>query len=236
MLEEICEEIEQKCQRRVILCALQGSQNYNLDDENSDFDFKIFVEPNFDDFYFGNKISKTYETNYGKAEVKDIRLLVDLIKKMNPTYLEILATKHYLVLDDFFKQYFKMKKDLQLIIEERKPIFYKALFGTMKQEAQNLGNSKNVSHIFRLYNLVSKMQNNIDFADALTNDGVNRQNLINIKRNGIYDTKELNSILEKTSNIVDSVANKKISDTHIIESIQEPIREYLYERYINHSI
>ena len=79
--------------------ALQGSQNYNLDtygDEyESDFDWKVFVFPSFDDVYHGTKISTTYTYEYGQYEVKDIRLLPELLSKMNSSYLELLYTPYY---------------------------------------------------------------------------------------------------------------------------------------------
>ena len=61
-----------------VYLVVQGSTNYNLDvysDEYmSDVDMKCFVLPTLKDLYYGTKLSKTYQTNYGQVEVKDLRL------------------------------------------------------------------------------------------------------------------------------------------------------------------
>lgn len=72
---------------------LQGSQNYNMDTPSSDFDFKAFVIPSFEDLYNNTKISITEPTDYGLVEIKDIRLLPELIMKGNVSIVEILYTK-----------------------------------------------------------------------------------------------------------------------------------------------
>lgn len=76
---------------------LQGSQNYQMDTLSSDFDFKAFVLPSFDDLYNNARISITEPTDYGLVEIKDIRLLPELIMKGNVSIVEILYTKVYWV-------------------------------------------------------------------------------------------------------------------------------------------
>jgi len=41
-----------------MLQILVGSHNYNLNNENSDKDYKIFVCPTFEDLYYNKKLSK----------------------------------------------------------------------------------------------------------------------------------------------------------------------------------
>lgn len=69
---------------------LHGSQNYGLETPTSDLDFKAFVIPSFKELFTGNKVSKVYETPYGQVEVKDIRMLPELIAKGNVAMIEIL--------------------------------------------------------------------------------------------------------------------------------------------------
>ncbi|MCR5490693.1 MAG: nucleotidyltransferase domain-containing protein [Bacilli bacterium] len=73
---------------------VQGSQNYNLETEASDIDCKAFVVPTFSDLYFGHRYSTTIDTKYGQVTVHDIRMLSELLFKMNPTYLEMLFSKY----------------------------------------------------------------------------------------------------------------------------------------------
>ena len=41
--------------RHIAVRALVGSHNYNLNDESSDRDYKVFVFPNFGDLYKGKR-------------------------------------------------------------------------------------------------------------------------------------------------------------------------------------
>lgn len=243
-LYEIQKEVEEKCKRNVLLCALQGSQNYNLDDEKSDVDVKVFVMPNFDDFYNCKKISKTYDTKYGKAEVKDIRLLSDLIMKMNPTYLEILATKYFIVNEDFFFVFRNMQNNLQKIIDTRKTLFYKAILGTMRGEIKNLEQSdgsyktKEFSHILRLYDLIKKMvTKRIPFKEALYNDEEKRKHLLKVKREVLFETKTVilgaKNAYREVELVVNSMCSEKqkYEDETIKKYIQEPIMEYVYDNF-----
>ena len=79
---------------KVCLIVLQGSQNYNLDDDQSDVDVKAFVVPTVEDLLYCRYVENaTVATDGGLAEVKDIRRFPELLKKANPTYIELLFSK-----------------------------------------------------------------------------------------------------------------------------------------------
>lgn len=83
-------------ERKVLIKALVGSHNYNLNDENSDKDYKIFVAPTFDDLY-ENKMYST--SKIGKTEdydVHDIRKLTELWWKSNINFVEVLYSNEVL--------------------------------------------------------------------------------------------------------------------------------------------
>lgn len=86
----------------IIAIFLQGSQNYGLDDENSDIDTKAFCVPDLARLIEGKKIvSHIYVLpDNSHIEVKDIRLLPELLQKQNPSYLEIMNTQYYLLNDE----------------------------------------------------------------------------------------------------------------------------------------
>lgn len=76
--------------RQIAYQALVGSHNYNLNDINSDYDYKLFIIPTFDDLY-GNKLfAKQIVTNDVDYEVHDIRKLPQLLMKSNINYMETL--------------------------------------------------------------------------------------------------------------------------------------------------
>lgn len=84
----------------VICTCLQGSQNYGLDeyteDYMSDVDTKSIVLPPLDDFV--NATSPVSEVivleNNEHAEIKDIRVMFDMFKKMNISYIELLYSNY----------------------------------------------------------------------------------------------------------------------------------------------
>ena len=75
----------------IIAIYLQGSQNYELDDEYSDIDTIAICLPTLDDLITkSNKESNVYIMNDNShIEVKDIRLLKTLLYKQNPKYFEV---------------------------------------------------------------------------------------------------------------------------------------------------
>ncbi len=78
-------------EREKLLWCVVGSHNYNLNDKDSDKDFKIFVLPTFDDLYFGNQFST--ETKVGDEfdyNAHDVRKLPYLWWKSNINFVEVL--------------------------------------------------------------------------------------------------------------------------------------------------
>ena len=78
---------------------LQGSQNYNLQYEDSDIDTKAIILPKFNDFVLNNKpVSTTLilESNE-HIDLKDIRLMFECFKKQNINFIEILFTEYYIL-------------------------------------------------------------------------------------------------------------------------------------------
>ena len=130
---------------RVFAVVLQGSQNYELDlyteAYSSDVDCKAFVFPTFEDVYTGNKTSKTYqvsdpETGLEQVEVKDLRLLPELVGKGNPSYLELLATDY--VLTSYKTEWEKLRTFLTPLLETRTMLFANATYGMAKEKEKAL--------------------------------------------------------------------------------------------------
>ena len=84
---------------RIVLIALQGSQNYGLELPSSDVDTKLIVVPTFQDIALNNKpISTTHvRANDEHIDLKDIRLYVETFRKQNLNFLEILFTDYFIV-------------------------------------------------------------------------------------------------------------------------------------------
>lgn len=105
---------------------LQGSQNYGLDYEGSDIDTKMIVLPSFEDIVqTNNPISKTHiRDNEEHIDIKDIRVILETIKKQNINFVEILFTK-YMILNP------KYEKLMKSLIENRERIARYDMYGAL---------------------------------------------------------------------------------------------------------
>ena len=174
----------------VLHIYLQGSQNYLLDTDESDYDFKAIVMPSKQDVYKNKQISKIYKTPYGQVEVKDIGLFHNLIYKMNPTYLELLVTPHnYGRLPDFskyvdqliFEQYPRfLKSTLGTIVSKYNSVF-KATEGTQHILDKYGHQPKELHHFHRLIFLVKDVIQGKPLKEALVLPEDTRSTLLSMK-------------------------------------------------------
>lgn len=82
-------------EERIVGIYLQGSQNYYLDDEESDVDTKLLVVPTLDEIIFNRKpVSVTHiRDNDEHIDAKDVRLYWQCFRKGNPNFVEILFSR-----------------------------------------------------------------------------------------------------------------------------------------------
>ena len=78
---------------------LYGSQNYKLDNEDSDVDTKAIVLPKFEDIVLNrHPVSCEHVMEDGShIDIKDIRLMFNEFKKANINFVELLFTKYLVV-------------------------------------------------------------------------------------------------------------------------------------------
>ena len=127
----------------IIGIFLQGSQNYNLDiyekDYTSDIDTKCIVLPTLDSLIKGNQMTSTkYDFEGEQIDVKDVRLMMEMWKKQNQSYLEILVTQ-YKIINPKYKSYIDniiaMKED---IVHMNLPQLARCVSGMSKEKVDNL--------------------------------------------------------------------------------------------------
>lgn len=82
-----------------------GSQNYGLDDEQSDLDSKLLVLPSFKDISsLAAPLSMTHERANGEhIDIRDVRLFIDNFKNQSHNSLEALFTP-YCYVDPSYKE------------------------------------------------------------------------------------------------------------------------------------
>ena len=85
--------------------ALYGSQNYNLDTEDSDVDTKTLIVPSFKALCLNDKqFTKDFDFNGEVVEVKDFRAMFNCFRKQNLNYVEILFSDQVIISGRFYKE------------------------------------------------------------------------------------------------------------------------------------
>ena len=199
----------------VAFIALQGSQNYGLDeyseDYMSDVDTKAIVLPHFEDFVYGKQpISTTLILdNEEHIDVKDIRIMFDMFKKENISYIELLYSKY---------QWFnpKYEKMLRYIVDYRDAItaahiaqFAKCIAGMSMEKKKALCHpypgiaakiekygfdGKQLSHCVRLNEFIDKFYNGVPVESCF--ESSRREELMNYKKNLTKDGSKIMTVEE----------------------------------------
>lgn len=125
-----------------VYVSLHGSQNYGLDlntaEYQSDYDFKCIVLPSLWDLVEGKRpASLTVETDGGQIDIKDIRIFCDALERMNPAYLESLATAHNLILPGG-EEMQEIRALLPALLRERASLFARSCEGLFEDKAKRM--------------------------------------------------------------------------------------------------
>ena len=215
----------------VIYIGLYGSQNYNLDDEESDIDAKAIILPSLHDIIFRKVTSTTIECEKGNIDVKDLITFYDVIKKGNFSYIEAIQTQ-YSIGDKYIKELFSQfevnkKSMLGAMYEKRKALTHEYPSKTKEFELWGY-DPKQHHHILRLYDLLNY---NLMYNENLSylyyrDDDKRRQELINYKRNKDNIAK---TIIEEDSDLIIEMARNLIDyDYHYeVLNIDDEINDYI---------
>lgn len=215
----------------VIYIGLYGSQNYNLDDEESDIDVKAIIMPSLHDIIFRKVTSTTVECENGNIDVKDLLTFYDVIKKGNFSYIEAIQTE-YSIGDKYIKNLFSQfevnkKSMLGAMYEKRKALTHE--YPSKKEEFEKWGfDPKQHHHILRLYDLLSyNLIYNTNASYLIYDDkDPRRQELIDYKRNKNNIAK---SIIEEDSDNIINEARELIDYNYNYEvlNIDNEINKYI---------
>lgn len=192
-------------ERSQLLKSNTGSWNYNLQDENSDKDYKIFTAPTFEDLYKGNMYHKSIITKVEDNDIHDIRKLPDLLYKSNISYMEVLFSDDIWFEDNHYSRFMRILRLADEIAKINLPQLFKSTGGMFNQRMKKLDhasegtqhlvdahgwNTKEGMHTYRTLNLLVRYEANgfTDFKSALKYTDEERLLLMAIK-NG-YLTKE----------------------------------------------
>lgn len=216
--------------RDIVLQAVTGSHNYNLNDETSDIDYKYFVMPTFEDVYYNKSYSVVKTSKDEDFTVHDIRKLPMLLSKANLNFIEILYSVDH-VEEPELKQIFDMRHE---IATADLPRLYNACVGMHheKMKALHKGtettqilvekfgyDTKGALHAYRCLDFLQRMvDNDFDFGKAIRYDDEDlyghRMLLFAIKQGRI------------TENTFDAIIKDKLKEI-------EKLKEVYYEKEQN---
>jgi hypothetical protein len=187
--------------REVVLKALVGSHNYNLANEESDKDYKVFITPTFEELYNGTQFSKQIITPTEDNDIHDIRKLSNLFFKANVNFLEVLASNEIIIPDGNpeINKIYEMRKD---IFKMNLPHLYNACKGMYynKMKLVHKGtegtqhlvdaygyDTKQALHAYRSLKVIVDFEatNFEDFAGAIRYSGEDLQFMLEV-RHGFY--------------------------------------------------
>jgi hypothetical protein len=186
---------------------LQGSQNYELDtytkEYKSDIDCKAWIVPSLEDLIFGKKpVSTTLVLdNDEHIDLKDIRLVVDLLMGGNPSYVELINTDYCIYTNDI-KYFVEHKDEISLMNKtalvnaivgtfNNKKKAFKHVYPSRKEWHNKYGfDPKELHHMYRLLLFADAIfENGRTFKEALTPILPRRKELMSLKTGeNIFET------------------------------------------------
>ncbi|MBU8905365.1 DNA polymerase beta superfamily protein [Desertibacillus haloalkaliphilus] len=213
--------------RDLVFTSLVGSHNYNLDDEYSDKDYKVFVLPTFGDLYERNEYKHAYQQNGCDYDVHDVRKLVSLLWKANVNFIEGLFSSE-IRLPSNQDHYQLIQRDVEALLAMREEIasmnvsyLYRAsvgmFFTKMKQFERDIQKEKETNEdelerdirkhalvAYRILDFLERYEQRgfSDFAGAMRYNERERSEMLRIKHEP-YHYQELTSMLTDKKKRVD---------------------------------
>lgn len=219
---------------------LQGSQNYNLDYENSDIDSKVIILPTFEDFVLNFKpVSYTHVMeNDEHVDYKDIRLMIECFYKQNVNFVEILFTKYRIInpkYADIFQKILDVRERIGrfnnyatvnciagMALEKQKALChpYPSLIEKIKKYGYD---AKQLHHILRMEEFLDRWINGEPYEDCL----------ISKKREYLKDIKRSILPLDEAINLADTTVEKIKNTKKAYMDSTPPQVDYEIKDYVN---
>lgn len=211
----------------VAFLALQGSQNYELDIYNeeyaSDIDSKAVVLPTLEQIVNGtDHVSTTVILeNNEHIDVKDIRVMRDMLLKQNISYLEILLTKYVVVNPKYEVLVRDLFENADLIATFNHIAFYKAIKGMAFEKLKALEHPypatmpkiekfgydpKQLHHIVRLRILISSLLLGYSLRECLVPDEDERDYLLDLKL-GALELDEARELADQSIELISTLCD-----------------------------
>ena len=233
---------------RIFGMFLYGSQNYSLDDAESDIDCHGIIFPSFEDIVFNRPpVSKVIETEKGCIDVKDIRLFVDNMKKMAPQYLETITPYRFWYIENTFyemnfEHYFSCNTESIYSYNPYK-LYYNLMEGFKNKyddfiKSENK-NGKHLYHAIRFCDALQRITYRDSYYDIFDYHYHSDNGLLkDLKRNRVSETRMTKiaaEYLDKFVKLEDKVEKSAIKGWHdpsIEEKCHNEFLKKVFKKYL----
>ena len=215
---------------QIVLVALQGSQNYELDLPGSDIDTKLIVVPNFKDIALARKsVSTTHlRANEEHIDFKDIRLYMETFRKQNLNFLEILFTPFTMINPMYFDQWDRLMEERESIARMNPWRAVKSMKGIALEKyhamehaypskvdvlAKHGYDPKQLHHLVRVDNYLTRYIAGEPYEDCLIPEDDMKEFLLEIKRGKLF-LEEARELASMSLAHVESIADRFCEKTH----------------------
>ena len=203
---------------RIVLLAVQGSQNYFMEDEESDVDTKLLIIPSLEDIVLNKQpVSTTHILdNDEHMDAKDIRLYWQTMRKGNINFVELMFSRVQIVnpmYQDIWDKVLTLREDIAYMNPR---VAMKAMMGMINEKYFALTHRypsrveiidkfggydpKQLHHLVRVYYfLESYVTKNYTYQDLLVmeNNPFEWILVARIKREGVADLETAQDIANK---------------------------------------
>lgn len=173
-LQEYKEKLEAKG-HNVYAIMLKGSQNYGLDDEESDVDANAILIPTLSDLR-GNHSYK-YEFVEGEVTCHNIYSFAEIVAKGNPQWIEVCHTDYKIGGDISMFEHFELNPSALKGMAMEKVHAFSKLYPSRKSIVEKFGyDPKQLHHIIRLQHLLEQEKKVVKY------EGHVKEYMLNVKR------------------------------------------------------
>ena len=204
VMEHYDEALQYFPEEQIVGIFLQGSQNYELDYEDSDVDTKLIVVPSFKDICLNKKpVSTTYvRANNEHTDWKDVHLYMETFRKQNLNFLEILFTDYYIVNPMYKKEWDRLVEAREFIAHMNVHRAVKSMKGNAMEKYHAMEHKypakadiiekygydgKQVSHLIRIYDYLRRYIAGEPYKDCLIPSKELRKLIMDYKMLNVFD-------------------------------------------------
>ena len=226
--------------REIVISALTGSYNYNLNTPASDEDLKVFVMPTFEDLYHADFFSNAKQSDELDFTVHDIRKLTSLIWKSNINFIEVLFS----VREEHDPNLNFLFENRERLVAGNIPYFRNATYGMHLEKLHTLHkgtektqsivdelgyDTKDACHSLRCLYTLEKYWETDSMEKALWyNNGKKRTTLLNVKAGKYTETEFMELVNEWHAKKWNGEMKKNYDDTESDLAIKEELDDFMF--------